>query len=594
MTLSFLDWLIIGAYFVISLVIGLWYRKRASKSVDDFFLSGRNMPWLIAGLSMVATTFAADTPLAVTELVALNGISGNWLWWNMLIGGMLTTFFFARYWRKAEILTELEFIEFRYSGKPAVFLRGFKSIYLGLIINTLIIAWVNKALMTILQVFFDLPEDVVLWYVAGAMTITVLYSSLSGLWGVAITDVIQFIIAMAGCIILAIIVLGSEQIGGIAGLKAQLPSWSLEFFPKIDSFSSAGSVLSISIGAFLAFIGVQWWASWYPGAEPGGGGYIAQRMMSCKDEKHSIFATLFFQIAHYCLRPWPWILVGLATLVLYPNLAEADKKMGYVMAMKDFLPSGLKGMLLVAFLAAYMSTIATQLNWGASYLVNDLYKRFIKKDNQFTTNEKAQKHYVNAAKIFTVIIMIVSLFVTTKITTISGVWSFIIECGAGLGMVLILRWYWWRINAWTEIVATITPFVAYAFAKLILENYFPESFIINKGTYFFTVGVTTIAWLVTVFVTKPTNNLVLQNFYNKIKPEGYWGRFKQNDATREKSRIPMLLVCWLSSIVFTYSILFLIGYLIFQEWKLFAIYSGSAFVSLLVLLWAVKKTKIFE
>jgi len=592
MSLAFIDWFIIVFFLILFLVIGFSLRKKAGKSLTDFFLSGRNLPWYIAGVSMVATTFAADTPLAVTELVAKNGISGNWLWWNMLIGGMLTTFFFAKLWRRAQILTEPEFIEIRYSGVEAAFLRGFKSIYMGLFINALIIGWVNIALMSLIQVFFNVPSSYLIWCVAAAMGITVIYSALSGLWGVAVTDFIQFTIAMTGCIVLAIIVVTSEDIGGISGLKEKLPSWSLNFFPVISSETSAGGMaqtLCITAGAFLAFVGVQWWASWYPGAEPGGGGYIAQRMMSCKNEKHSVYATLFFQIAHYCVRPWPWILVGLCSLVLYPELA--DKKLGYVMAMKDYLPVGLKGLMLIAFFSAYMSTISTQLNWGASYIVNDFYKRFLRAEKSFGSNEKAEKNYVQVSRVTTVVIMLISLYITTLITSISQVWEFLIECGAGLGMVLILRWYWWRINAWSEIIATIFPFLAYGFSKLYLENHLPDYYMENKFSYFFTVGTTTMAWLIVTFITKPTKTDVLQSFYNRIKPDGWWHAFTK-EATAKKSNVTGLLLSWFCAIIMVYSLLFFLGKLIFTEWLYAAIWFCSAIISFLLLRYFMRKTSI--
>ena len=544
---------------------------------------------------MVATTFAADTPLAVTELVAKNGISGNWLWWNMLIGGMLTTFFFAKLWRRANILTELEFIEIRYSGIEAAFLRAFKSVYMGLFINALIIGWVNIALMSVIQVFFNVPQEYLIWIIAGAMLVTVVYSSLSGLWGVAITDVIQFCLAMLGCIVLAVLVISSEKIGGIGGLKEKLPDWSLNFFPRIN-FSSSGTeiaqTLSISAGAFFAFVGVQWWASWYPGAEPGGGGYIAQRMMSCKNEKHSVYATLFFQIAHYCIRPWPWIIVGLASLVLYPELSSDDKKLGYVMAMKEFLPAGLKGLMLIAFFSAYMSTISTQLNWGASYIVNDFYKRFIKPENSFKNSEKAQKNYVLLSRITTILIMFIALFVTTQIKSISGVWEFLIECGAGLGMVLILRWYWWRINAWSEITATIFPLVAYGISKLVLEKYLPATYIENKFSYFFTVGTTTIAWLIMTFSTRPTKTQTLITFYENIRPDGWWKPFKTNSEINNKSNIIYLFISWFLAIIMVYSTLFFTGKFIFGEWISAIIWFATALVSFIFLRKCMIKTNI--
>lgn len=577
MQLSLIDWLIIIAYFIISLAIGLYYRKMAGKSMTDFFLSGRNLTWFIAGISMVATTFAADTPLAVTELVAQNGISGNWLWWNALFGGMLTTFFFSKLWRRAEVLTEVELIELRYSGREAALLRGFKSVYLGLFMNALIIGWVNVALISILQVFFGISAEESLYYAAGAMLITAIYSSISGLWGVAITDAFQFLIAMTGTVILAVIVLNSDKIGGIEGLKAQLPASSFDFFPNIGELSGNVNMLVISAATFFAYIGIQWWASWYPGAEPGGGGYVAQRIMSAKNEKHAVYATLFFQIAHYCLRPWPWIIVGLCTLVLYPELAHDQKRLGYVMAMKDFLPVGLKGLLLVAFLAAYMSTISTQLNWGASYLVNDFYNRFINKN-------ASQKLLIKASRICTMLLMFISLYITSQIESISGVWVFIIECGAGLGLVLILRWYWWRINAWSEIAATLTPFIAYFISKKILFWAFPDSF-------FFTVGATTLTWIAVTFLTKPSSDETLHRFYLKVRPEGNWNPIKKSLGIKHsKSSVPFLFLSWISAVSMTYSILFLTGKFIFNEWNDALLWFVVALISFFILRYAMGKS----
>jgi Na+/proline symporter len=582
MQLALIDWIIIIAYLLLSLVIGLMYKDRAGKSMSDFFLGGRNLPWYIAGISMVATTFAADTPLAVTELVAQKGVSGNWLWWNFLFGGMLTTFFFARLWRRSEILTEVELIEFRYSGKEAAFLRGFRSVYLGLFMNALIIGWVNVALISILSVFFGIPESELIWYAAAAMVLTALYSSISGLWGVAITDVVQFVIAMGGTTLLAVIVVSDPAIGGIAALKTKLPQGTLDFFPQIGDAATGAKTFLISAGTFLAYIGVQWWASWYPGAEPGGGGYVVQRMMSTRNEKHSVFATLFFQVAHYCLRPWPWILVGLCTLVLYPDLSEADKKLGYVMAMKQFLPDGLKGLLLVAFLAAYMSTISTQLNWGASYLVNDFYMRFLNKT-------ASQQKLVSVSRYTTMLLMLVSLIATTFITSISGVWSFIIECGAGLGLVLILRWYWWRINAWSEISATVAPFVAYGVGKLYLKMEFPESF-------FLTVGFTTVVWILVTFITSPVDMTHLAKFYSKVRPQGAWRPVREWLGIKEARSLDMiyLALCWLSAVGMTYSILFMTGKMIFMEWAQALQWLGAALISLALLLYGMRKTKVME
>ncbi len=547
------DWLIIASYFLISILVGIYYSKRASGSMKDFFLSGRNLPWWLAGTSMVATTFAADTPLAVTELVAKNGIGGNWLWWNFVFGGMLTVFFFARLWRRAGIMTDVEFAELRYSGKPAAFLRGFRALYLGLFINAVIIGWVNLAMASILEGMFGIPREQVMVYVAFAMLLTAGYSAMAGLWGVAITDAFQFILAMLGCIVLAFVVLGLPQVGGMSGLIEKLPPWSLQFTPSIgESGTTVGSTLALSLSSFLAFIGVQWWASWYPGAEPGGGGYVAQRMMSAKNEKHSLFATLWFTIAHYCIRPWPWIIVGLASLVLYPDLGAEEKRLGYVFAMRDFLPTGLKGLMIAAFFAAYMSTIATQLNWGTSYVMNDFYRRFLQRDRD-------EKHYVKISRITTGLMMIISLGVTLILNTISGAWAFIIEAGAGLGLVLILRWFWWRINAWSEISAMIAPFFAYGYVKFFTDIQFPESL-------FLIVGFSTIVWLTVTFLTKPTDFETLNNFFTQIHPGGWWEPIaKKIPEVKQDSGYGKLIVDWVAGIMLVYNVLFGIGKLILGD-----------------------------
>lgn len=563
MCLKLIDWIIIISYFLLSLFIGLIFKKRAEKGLEDYFLGSRKFPWYLAGISMVATTFGADTPLAVTEMVVKNGISGNWLWWNFLIGGMLTTFFFSHLWRRANVLTELELIELRYSGKAAAILRSVKSIYLGLIMNVLIMGWVNLAMISILKIFFGLDNITLFIAITCLMLVSVLYSALSGLWGVAVTDFIQFIIAMTGSIVLAFIVLNDQKIGGISGLISKLPSSSLSFFPVISNKGNIENTLSITTGTFFAYIGIQWWASWYPGAEPGGGGYIAQRMMSTKNEKESQWATLLFQIMHYTVRPWPWIIVALCTIILYPSLQDA--KDGYVLAMKDFLPSGLQGLLIVAFFAAYMSTISTQINLGASFLVNDFYKRFI-----VTNKENAEKHYIRAGKFFSLLLMIISLLITSKINSISEVWKFIIECGAGLGLVLILRWYWWRINAWSEISASLLPFIGYFISKYIFLWEFPD-------TFFFTVTFTIIACLIITFLTKPEKEKTLIKFCQQINPPGIWKNYSNNTNNKE---ILILAIKWILSIIIAYSILFSLGYLIFQQYNNFLYYLIAIFIAL--------------
>ncbi|MBI4418048.1 MAG: Na+:solute symporter, partial [Ignavibacteriales bacterium] len=446
-------------------------------------------------------------------------------------------------------------VELRYSGKAAAFLRGFRSLYLGLFINCVIMAWVNLAMAAILEGMFDIPRDEVMWYVAGSLALTAIYSALSGLWGVTITDVFQFVLAMTGTIILAFLILDLPEVGGMSGLLASLPSETFRLTPAIGSqpAAEAGGALALSLAAFLAFAGVQWWASWYPGAEPGGGGYVAQRMMSAKDEKHSLFATLWFTIAHYCLRPWPWIVVGLATLVLYPELDAGSKRLGYVYAMRDYLPPGIKGMLVASFFAAYMSTIATQLNWGTSYVINDFYRRFVRP-------EAGERHLVLVSRIVTIVVMVLSLIVTGLLETISGAWAFIIEAGAGLGLVLILRWYWWRINAWSEITAMIVPLIVFAVLKDRTGMVFPESL-------FVIVASTTAAWLAVTYMTNPTSEETLTAFYRRVHPGGWgWKRIAALvPEVRSDSGYGALFLNWVAGVVLVYAMLFGIGKIILGE-----------------------------
>jgi len=599
MVLELADWIIVVIFLGITLFIGLKFKNKASGSLTDFFLAGRNLPWYIAGISMVATTFAADTPLWVAEVIKKNGISGNWLWWNMLIGGMLTTFFFAKMWRKANVLTELEFLELRYSGKAAKLFRKFKSVYLGIFFNTIIIGWVNAAMIKILIIFLNIDYNTAFMYIGILMVLIAIYSSLSGLLGVAITDALQFVLAMAGCLILAIIMLNSEQVGGITGLKEQLPAWRFDFFPNINSTGSAIGTFGLSIGAFFSFVAIQWWASWYPGNEPGGGGYISQRMMSTKNEKHAVFATLFFQISHYALRPWPWIIVGLCALVVYPDLAMNEAGNGFVMAMRDFMPVGLRGLLFTAFLGAYMSTISTQLNWGASYLTNDLYKRQAEESGK----EINQKQLVKMGKLFTIIIMAIALIATSFIDTIDGAARFLIASSAGLGAVLILRWYWSRINIWSEISATIAPILGYSLCKFIVAPMFnidlgndeiQNNFIANEGVLICTTLFTTIVWLIVTFLTKPESDNTLQKFYKQVEPEGAWNSVREKlNLEKKKSQIPELIICWLSATTLTYSLLFFIGKLIFQDYTYALINLAISTISFLVLKYFMFNTKIF-
>lgn len=560
MTLSTLDTIIIIAFFGLSLAVGLYFKNRSSGNLSNFILGGRNIPWYLAGISMVATTFAADTPLAVTELVYGSGISGNWLWWCFLSGGMLTVFFFSHLWRRAGILTEVELLELRYGGAPARWLRGFKSLYLGIFMNVMILAWVNLALMALLQGFFNLTQGQAFLWTGAAMLIASGYSALGGLWGVTATDALQFILAMTGSIVLAVLVINSPEIGGMSGLIEKSDPERLRFFPRFDGWR--GSDIGMGIGAFLAYIGVQWWASWYPGAEPGGGGYIAQRMMSTPKESDAVKATLLFQIAHYGLRPWPWILVALAGVILYPELGEANARMAYVQAMVDFLPSGWRGLMLTAFFAAYMSTVSTQLNWGTGYVVHDFVCRFI-------APNAPSKTTVVWARWTTLILMALALGATTIVESISGVWSFIIECGAGLGLVLILRWYWWRINAWSEITATAAPFLFYTIGRYLLELDFPERF-------FFTVAATTLSWLAITFLTKPESPSTLSTFVHRVRPEGSWGAY----GTQSSRLLRFRILGWISAVVFTYSILFGVGSILLHQPNDATSYAATAVIGL--------------
>lgn len=582
MNLSNIDWLIIGLYFLVSISIGIFLARRAGKNTGEFFLTGRNLPWYIAGTSMVATTFAADTPLAITELVAQHGIAGNWLWWNMLFGGMLTVFFFARLWRRAGIITDCEFVEIRYSGRSASFLRGFRAVYIGIFMNIIVIGWVNLAMVKILEVmfptltFFGIDQISLAGFTFGSHLLVVgcimlfiaLYSSLSGMWGISFTDTFQFLIAMSGCIVLAIFAVNNADIGGISGLKEKLPAWVFDFTPVIAgdseaSSSAIGGLLKMSVIAFIAYIGVQWWASWYPGAEPGGGGYVAQRMMSAKNEKHSLLATLWFQIAHFALRPWPWIIVALAALVLYPT--ETDKGATFVMMIRDLMPSGLLGLLLAAFLAAYMSTVASQTVWGTSYIINDLYRPFLKPDAD-------EKYYVKVSRITTYLLIILSLILTSKLDRISDAWKFILVCSGGIGPVLIFRWFWWRINAWSEIAAMIAPYFVYPILYFRYDMSFETSLLIITAW-------STIVWLAVTFLTKPTDEEKLLSFYKKIHPGGRGWRYissKTSGIESDKGYL-QLFINWISGCVMVMFFLFGIGKLIFAEYL-----TGSIFIIIAV------------
>jgi Na+/proline symporter len=513
MKLTIADWIVVGAYFLINLLIGLYYRKKASASTSDFFVSGREVTWWLAGTSMVATTFAADTPLWVTGQVVRHGVASNWFWWSFLLSGMMTVFFFARMWRRAEIITDVELVEMRYAGKPAAFLRGFRALYFGLLINCIILGWVNLAMEKILGISLNVPK---FWAVVICMAITAIYTSISGLWGVLWTDLVQFILKMAMLIILAFYAV--RAVGGMTALKTKLAA--------VDAMRGAaaggsGSILSfipdlhspwMPLMTFLVYIGVYWWSVWYPGAEPGGGGYVAQRIFCAKDEKNSLLATLWFNIAHYALRPWAWILTALAVVVLYPELSRpgADAEGGFIRVWVDYMPAAFRGLMLAAFAAAYMSTIATQLNWSSSYIVNDFYSRFL-------VRHRTQEHYVTVSKLATMGLMIMGAAVSYIMQTVAGGWDMVVNIGAGTGAVYLLRWYWWRINAWSEISAMTTA----AVTSIILR--FTSPFAASDPNLFgknlvLTVAITSIVWLATTFLTRPEPESKLLSFYRKVRP----------------------------------------------------------------------------
>ncbi len=562
-----LDWIIIGIYFLIVAGIALFYSRRAGQNTSEFFLSGRRMAWWLAGISMVATTFAADTPMAVTELVAENGIAGNWLWWNFAFGGMLTVFFFARLWRRCGIQTDVEFVELRYTGQVAAWLRGIKAVYFGLLLNIIIIGWVSLAMETAINVLWPgitlfgqasfsvggLSMSAALVIVSGLVVLVSIFALLSGLWGVAVTDVMQFILAMAGSILMAVFVLQLPEVGGIAGLKASLPPETFDFFPRIGDVPSAAAAFALSVPAFMAFIGIQWWSSWYPGSEPGGGGYSAQRMMGTTSERDAVFSALFFTIAHYCIRPWPWIIIALSSLVLYPELDQSRE--GFIMVMRDVLPVGILGLVFAAFLAAFMSTISTQLNWGVSYLVNDFWRRFIRPN-------KSERHYVIISRTLTFIVGLLSILVATQLESISQAWSLILTASGGLGTVLILRWYWWRINAWSELVATLAPIL------LVLLTLFGIPIPgINEpfpSNLFIVVGITTALWITVTFLTKPTDQATLEKFYRLVRPAGPgWKPIAgMHPDIQSDSTIRAMARQWGAGIVLVYTCLFSAGYLI--------------------------------
>jgi solute:Na+ symporter, SSS family len=576
MALTAIDWAIVAAYFILSVGIGLYFTKRGGESLNEYFLSGRKVSWWLAGASMVATTFAADTPLVVTGLVASHGVAGNWLWWNMLMSGMLTVFFFARLWRRAHVMTDVEFAEIRYSGRPAAALRGFRALYLAIPINLIILGWVTKAMIKILTISLGLRDVSFLGMnisgeviaVGICFIITVAYSAGAGMWAVLWTDLVQFVIKMSAVIVLA--VYSVRAVGGMDQLKAGLTT-------HFGSADAALSVLPVKIGptgieayawmpllALAVFLSVQWWAAWYPGAEPGGGGYVAQRIFSARTERDGVLATLFFNVAHYAIRPWPWIITGLCTVLLYPNGIGPthDREAAYVQAFVDLLPTPWRGFMMAGFAAAYMSTVGTQLNWGASYLVNDFYKRFLNRT-------ASEKHYVSIGRWATVFLFLASAVVTHYLTTIEGAWKFLLALGSGTGLVLILRWYWWRINAWSEISAMIASLVVSVTAISLIKPRFPAGDLrADAWVMLVTVAVSTVVWLGVTFATKPEPDRVLEAFYRRVRPGGPGWAMVSERAGFGRESIPggaLAWTNWIAGIVAVYASLFGIGKLVLGD-----------------------------
>jgi SSS family solute:Na+ symporter len=571
-TLTWIDWAIVAAYFILSAAIGFAFTKRGGESLSEYFISGRKVPWWLAGASMVATTFAADTPLVVTGLVATRGVAGNWLWWNFVMSGMLTVFLFARLWRRANVMTDVEFAEVRYSGTPAAALRGFRALYLAIPINLIILGWVTRAMIKILTISLGLRDvtfagmtisgEVIA--VGICFLITVAYSVAAGMWAVLWTDLIQFVVKMTAVIVLAVFAV--KAVGGIDALKAGVGQ-------HFGSSDAALSVLPVRMGpdgiqayawmplmTLFTFLFVQWWAAWYPGAEPGGGGYVAQRIFSARTERDGVLATLSFQVAHYAIRPWPWIVTGLATIILYPTLQ--DKEAGYVRAYVDLLPTPWRGFMMAGFAAAYMSTVATQLNWGASYLVNDFYKRFLRKD-------ATERHYVAVARWATIFLFLGSTLVSWQLTSVEKAWEFLLALGAGTGLVLMLRWYWWRINAWSEISAMVTSFVVSVIALNVVPGWYasgdPRA---SSVVMLITVAVTTVTWIVVTFATRPEPDAILDSFYRRVRPGGPGWATVSERLGFGREPIPggrRAWANWVAGVIAVYATLFGIGKLIFGE-----------------------------
>jgi len=574
LSLTLFDWAAIAGYLLITLVLGLYFRRKSAQSTADYFVSGRQVSWWLAGTSMVATTFAADTPLAVSGLVYTQGVAGNWLWWSFLPSGMMTVFLFARLWRRSGLITDVQFAELRYHGKPAAFLRGFRAVYLGLLMNCLILGWVTKAMVNIISTSLGISDAKALAIcVFFLMPFTGIYVSLGGLWGVLWTDLFQFVLKMA--IVIAVAWYGVHAVGGMPQLLEKLAAKRSSVGPHASDITAllpdfsrglTGEALwTLPVITFVVHLAVQWWAFWYPGAEPGGGGYIAQRIFSARDERHGLLSVLWFNLAHYALRPWPWILTALAAVVLYPGLAQPER--GYMLVATQHTPHALLGILLAGFMAAFMSTVATQLNWGSSYLVEDFYRRFVKKD-------ASEAHYVNASRLATIFLVVAAAWVSMQLQSVSEGWKIVLELGAGTGGVYLLRWYWWRVNAWSEIsamaAALATTLALHSHTLWMNLAGRPVPFqgsdpVVFAKTTLCTTGVTTLVWIAVTLLTPAEPEQTLVDFYRRVRPDVRgWERVARASGVVETTRdLGTNLLSWLIGCVFVYTALFSIGQLCF-------------------------------
>jgi Na+/proline symporter len=595
MKLQLIDWLIVLGSLLICFIPALFFGRRAGKNTAEFFVSGRAVPWWLAGLSMVATTFSSDTPNLVTDIVRRQGVAGNWCWWAFVLTGVATVFFYARLWRRSAVMTDLEFYEIRYSGKAASVVRGFRSVYLGLFFNCVIMASVNLAACKIANVLFGLPRWQTLMFCG---FLNVVFAAHSGLWGVLVIDMIQFFLKMTAVIAAAYFAV--KHIGGldvmVQKLSAPLPTPDgksmLQYLNVLPDFTNNWD---IALAVFIMPIAVQWWATWYPGAEPGGGSYIAQRMLASKSEKDSLGAVLFFNIAHYVLRPWPWILVGLCSLIVYPQLSDIQKEfpnldpklLGHDIAypaMLKFLPVGFIGLMVGGLIAANSSTILTHLNWGSSYLVHDFYHRFIRKD-------APESHYVLVGRLTTIGLFLVSAGMVYLMDTAKDNFDIILQIGAGTGLLYLLRWFWWRINAWCEVVAMISSFGISLILLVMKKLAFLE--FSTHHALLLTIGVTSLCWILTAFLSPPTDRRTLIEFYKKVRPPGPgWETIrKQAELPKQvaaaSDNIPLALLGWSAGCAVIWSSLFTVGNFlygrIFQASLLLAMFVVSALVLLYVI-----------